>query len=135
TAHAILLLANALEEAKPDEVVALVSLSDGAEVLLFRVVRQSAPKRTVLQQVDHAQDVPYARFLQWRGMLTPEPPNRPEAARVSAPAAERAIEHKFAFDGHADATGTIVTFTVDRLSYSPSPPIVFAIVDFDDGTR
>jgi len=31
----------------------------------------------------------------------------------------------------ADAIGTIVTFTVDRLAYSPSPPIVFAVVDFD----
>ena len=35
----------------------------------------------------------------------------------------------------ADATGTIVTFTVDRLAYSPSPPIVFAVVDFDGGGR
>ena len=35
----------------------------------------------------------------------------------------------------ADATGTIVTFTIDRLSYSPSPPIVFAVVDFDGGGR
>ncbi len=31
----------------------------------------------------------------------------------------------------ADAKGTVVTFTVDRLAYSPSPPIVFAVVDFD----
>jgi uncharacterized OB-fold protein len=28
-----------------------------------------------------------------------------------------------------------VTFTVDRLAYSPSPPIVFAVVDFDGGGR
>jgi uncharacterized OB-fold protein len=35
----------------------------------------------------------------------------------------------------ADATGTVVTSTVDRLAYSPSPPIVFAIVDFDGGGR
>ncbi len=35
----------------------------------------------------------------------------------------------------ADARGTIVTFTVDRLAYSPSPPIVFAVVDFDGGGR
>jgi len=34
-----------------------------------------------------------------------------------------------------DAHGTIVTFTVDRLSYSLSPPVVFAIVDFDGGGR
>ena len=35
----------------------------------------------------------------------------------------------------ADATGTIVTFTIDRMAYSPSPPIVFAVVDFDGGGR
>jgi uncharacterized OB-fold protein len=35
----------------------------------------------------------------------------------------------------AEAVGTVVTFTVDRLAYSPSPPIVFAIVDFDGGGR
>ena len=35
----------------------------------------------------------------------------------------------------SDATGTVVTFTVDRLAWSPSPPIVFAVVDFDGGGR
>ena len=33
----------------------------------------------------------------------------------------------------ADKQGTIATFTVDRLAYSPSPPIVFTVVDFDGG--
>jgi hydroxymethylglutaryl-CoA synthase len=35
----------------------------------------------------------------------------------------------------AGATGTIATFTVDKLAYSPSPPVVFAVVDFDGGGR
>ena len=35
----------------------------------------------------------------------------------------------------ADVPGTIVTFTVDRLAYSESPPIIFAVVDFDGGGR
>ncbi len=35
----------------------------------------------------------------------------------------------------AERQGTIATFTVDRLVYSPSPPVVFAVVDFDDGGR
>jgi uncharacterized OB-fold protein len=35
----------------------------------------------------------------------------------------------------ADALGTIATFTVDRLAYSPSPPVVLAVVDFDGGGR
>ena len=35
----------------------------------------------------------------------------------------------------ADTVGTVFTFTVDRLAFSPSPPIVFAIVDFGGGGR
>jgi len=35
----------------------------------------------------------------------------------------------------ADTQATIATFTVDRLAYSPSPPVVFAVVDFDGGGR
>ena len=35
----------------------------------------------------------------------------------------------------ADAVGTVVTFTVDRLVYSVSPPVVFAVIDFDGGGR
>jgi hydroxymethylglutaryl-CoA synthase len=135
TAYAMLLLAKALEVTPPGQVVALVGLSDGADVLLFRAKSTSTPKRRVDAMVEQACDVPYSRFLSWRGMLTPEPPNRPEPARVSAPAAERGSDWKYGFvdDGHplADTLGTIATFTVDRLAYSPSPPIVFAIVDFD----
>ena len=35
----------------------------------------------------------------------------------------------------AEAQGTIATYTIDRMAYSPSPPIVFAVVDFDGGGR
>ena len=35
----------------------------------------------------------------------------------------------------ADVPATVVTITVDRVSYSPSPPIVFAVIDFDGGGR
>jgi uncharacterized OB-fold protein len=35
----------------------------------------------------------------------------------------------------ADVTATVATFTVDKLAYSPSPPIVFAIADFEGGGR
>jgi hydroxymethylglutaryl-CoA synthase len=85
-----------------------------------------------------------------------EPPRRPEPARPSASAAARSSDWKFGFVGSADDAGaihlppqpadatavpmadhqgTIVTFTIDRLAYSPSPPVVFAVVDFDDGGR
>ncbi|MEM8704861.1 MAG: OB-fold domain-containing protein, partial [Actinomycetota bacterium] len=35
----------------------------------------------------------------------------------------------------ADTLGTVVSFTIDKLVYSPSPPVVFAVVDFDGGGR
>ena len=35
----------------------------------------------------------------------------------------------------ADVLGTVATYTVDRLVYSVSPPVVFAVVDFDGGGR
>jgi uncharacterized OB-fold protein len=32
-------------------------------------------------------------------------------------------------------TGTVATYTVDRLAYSPAPPVVDVVVDFDGGGR
>jgi 3-hydroxy-3-methylglutaryl CoA synthase len=159
-AHPGLLLTRVLESAKPGQVVALVVLADGADVLLFRTTEAIAswrPARAVDSQVGAGAPVPYGKFLAWRGMLPVEPPRRPEPQRVSATAAGRKEDWKFAFVGRrdpetgdpqlpplpgggeavpmADVEGTIVTFTVDRIAYSPSPPIVFAVVDFDGGGR
>jgi 3-hydroxy-3-methylglutaryl CoA synthase/uncharacterized OB-fold protein len=167
TAQAGLLLASVLESAQPSAIVALVSLADGADVLVFRVTEAIAgfrAARPVAAQIAAGADVPYGKFLSWRGMVTVEPPRRPEPARVSAAAAGRSEDWKFAFVGSrdrstgalhlpparvsaggalddmepapmADSEGTIVTFTIDKLAYSPSPPIVFAVVDFDGGGR
>jgi uncharacterized OB-fold protein len=35
----------------------------------------------------------------------------------------------------ADRLGTVATYTVDRLAYSLSPPVIAAAVDFDGGGR
>lgn len=165
-----LALGSLLEQAITDgaKTIALVSLADGADVLLFRVTDAAAAHRTVRPvstQLTAGAPLPYGKFLAWRGMLQVEPPRRPEPGRVSATAAARNDDWKFGFvaskdrstglvhmppsrvsaDGRrtdemdalpmADAVGTVATFTVDRLAYSPSPPIVFAVVDFDGGGR
>ena len=168
TAHPGLLLASALDEAEPGQVIALVALADGADVHLFRATESIVgfrPARSVAAQVDVGGPLLYGKFLSWRGMVTVEPPNRPEPARVSSSAAARGQEWKFGFVGSRDRTsgmvhlppsrvserggavddmepvpmadveGTVVTYTVDRLVYSPSPPVVFAVVDFDGGGR
>jgi len=136
-----------------------VTLSDGADVAVFRTtgaLSRYQPTRPVAAQVAAGAPVSYGTYLAWRGMLPVEPPRRPEPARPSAAAAGRNRMWKFGFVGSAgedgvvrlppsplddarhpmaDAVGTIVTYTVDRLAYSPSPPVVFAVVDFDGGGR
>jgi 3-hydroxy-3-methylglutaryl CoA synthase/uncharacterized OB-fold protein len=167
-AHASLLLTSTLEQAQPDEVIALVVLADGAEVLLFRTadaLTAYQPAHDLETQIELGGDLPYGKFLSWRQMVTVEPPRRPEPARVSGAAAGRSEEWKLGFVGSrdrstgalhlppsrvsmdggslddmeaapmADVPATIVTFTIDKLAYSPSPPIVFAVVDFDGGGR
>jgi hypothetical protein len=164
-AHPALLLAAtleamALESRAPGHVIALVVLADGADVLLFRTTEATAAFRPALPIADRAatgRPVTYGKFLAWRGMLPVEPPRRPEPGRVSASASARREDWKFGFVGRrdpdtdapqlpplpsgtgsaamAEVPGTIAAYTVDRIAYSPSPPIVFAIVDFDGGGR
>ena len=35
----------------------------------------------------------------------------------------------------ADVPATVVTFTIDRLAYSLSPPVIAVVIDFDGGGR
>ena len=135
-------------------------LADGADVVLFRTTDALAARRpspSVADQVAAGAPVAYGKYLAWRGFLPVEPPRRPEPARPSASAAGRPRTGSSASSARrtttgevhlppapaddarpgpmADATGTIVTSTIDRLAYSPSPPVVFAVVDFDGGGR
>jgi 3-hydroxy-3-methylglutaryl CoA synthase/uncharacterized OB-fold protein len=107
----------------------------------------------------------YAQFLTWRSVITREPPRRPDPERPSGPPSLRREAWKFGFNASrcqscgmrhlppgrvclqckavdrmeperlADVRATIATFTIDRLAYSPSPPMVVAVVDFDGGGR
>ena len=168
TAHAGVLLADALERAKPDDLIAVVSLADGADVTIWKAtaaVAAGRPAATVAQQAASGRPVPYATFLTWRGFLDREPPRRPDPQPPAAPPAFRAEAWKFGFTGSrcqacgarhlppqrvcfkcravdrmaperlADVPASIATFSVDRLAYSLSPPVVVAVIDFEGGGR
>jgi hydroxymethylglutaryl-CoA synthase len=141
-AQPLLLLARALEQASPGQVIVLLVLADGADAFVFRVtsaVASYVAARPVASQILSGSPVEYGRYLAWRGMLPVEPPRRPEPARPSASAAGRSVDWKFGLSSEAgvlaDQPGTVTTFTVDTLAYSQSPPVVFAVVDFADGER
>ena len=168
TAHGALLLCSALEQARPEETIAVVSLADGVDVIVLRATDALSRHRTAASvdaQIASGGPVSYGRFLAWRGAVEVEPPNRPLPSRPSSPAAYRRADWKYAFTGSQDRSsrmvhlpparvsekggalddaepvamshrvGTVVSFTIDRLGYSPSPPTVFAVVDFDGGGR
>ena len=169
-AHAGILLAAALDRAKPDQLIAVMSLADGADVTIWRTTaalaaRAAGARSTVAEQVPGSRAISYPTFLTWRGFLDREPPRRPDPARPAAPSALRAENWKFAFAGSlcqgcgtrflppqrvclkcravgrmtsvpmADVSAAIATFTVDRLAYSLSPPVVAAVIDFEGGGR
>jgi 3-hydroxy-3-methylglutaryl CoA synthase len=107
----------------------------------------------------------YATFLSWRGFLDREPPRRPDPEPVAAPPAQRRADWKFGLvaskctqcgtrslppdrvckqchavdemapEPIADVPATVTTYTVDRLAYTPSPPMLMVVIDFDGGGR
>ena len=107
----------------------------------------------------------YATFLSWRGFLDREPPRRPDPDPVAAPPAQRRADWKFGLvaakcsrcgtrslppdrvcqqchavdemapEPLADVPATVTTYTVDRLAYTPSPPMLMVVLDFDGGGR
>ena len=107
----------------------------------------------------------YPQYLLWRGRIAGERPRRPDPERPSAPFAWRNRQYKLSMAGgrcrkcgapqfplprvcyqcHAvdqfdsvsasGQTARIVTFTIDRLAFSPSPPLISAIIAFEGGGR
>jgi hydroxymethylglutaryl-CoA synthase len=126
------------------------------------LARQSTP---VSRQLAEGMVVPHLTYLSWHGLVELEPPRRPEPDRPAAPPAARAEKWKFGLAGTrcrqcgfvhlppvrvcrrcgttdemdtapvAALRGAIATHTVDHLAYSPSPPMLQAVVDVDGGGR
>jgi hydroxymethylglutaryl-CoA synthase len=116
-------------------------------------------------QLGATRTVDYAQYLVWRGRVPGERPRRPDPDRPSAPYAWRNRGYKLSLTGGrcrncgavqlplpsvcyrchrigdfepvdaAEQTARIVTFTVDHLAFSPSPPLVSAVVAFEGGGR
>ncbi|WP_208085435.1 OB-fold domain-containing protein [Brevibacterium atlanticum] len=107
----------------------------------------------------------YTDFLNWKGLLEKLGPRRPAPSRATAPPSHRELSWKFGFRADvctscgtrnlppqrvclrcgavdameqvamADVPGTIATFTIDHLAFSPAPPVIGVVIDFDGGGR
>jgi hydroxymethylglutaryl-CoA synthase len=121
--------------------------------------------RAVSRQRAGGLPVSHLTYLSWRGLVEVEPPRRPEPDRPAAPPSSRAENWKFGLTGSrcgqcgfahlpparvcrgcgatdrmtavpvASMGGIVSTHTIDHLSYSPSPPVVQAVIDVDGGGR
>ncbi|WP_260684558.1 OB-fold domain-containing protein [Rhodococcus sp. KBS0724] len=161
-----LVTADTLDQAKPGELLLVVSLADGADAFLLRTTdRLLDGKASVRVAAGNGLSVTYPTYLLWRGLVERELPRRPDPVRPSAPFSARDREYKFAFSGGRCRTcGTVqfplprvclrcrgvdsfdavsaagqrarvVTYTVDRLAFTPSPPLISAVLDLENGGR
>ncbi len=169
TAHAGLLLASALDTAKPGERILVISASDGVDAIILKTTgaiashKSAAPVAKLISAKRN--DISYLRYLKWRGILQTEKPRRPDPDRPAAPPVFRRRHWKFSFVGtectqcgtkhlppqrvcvqcgavdqmkdaaFANRRGKVATYAIDRLAFTPQPPMVMVMVDFDGGGR
>lgn len=102
-AHAGLLLARALDAARPGDRILVVCEADGVDALVIEVTDRigSAPRGRKVDQwiASKRNDLAYNTYLKWRGILPFEPPRRPDPERPAAPPMRRAERWKMAFVG------------------------------------
>ncbi len=169
SASALMMLASALETAKPGDKLLLATFGEGADAILFTVTENidQLPKRKAISgHIDSkSESMTYEKYLNWRSLISMEPPRRPAMQQPSAPAMYRNRKQKLSFCGSRcldcqtpqyppqricvncrskdrmedysflDKKAKIRTYTVDHLTSSQDPPITFVVVDFEGGGR
>jgi uncharacterized OB-fold protein len=138
----------------------LLELTVTEKVESWKVKRDS--KQT---SVTRMKEVSYTDFLTWRGRLDRQLPRRPDPQPPAGPPSFRNVRWKFGLNAQkctkcgtmhtppehrcrgcgsignfsevclAGQRGEVVTFTIDRLAFTPSPPMAVAVVDFGNGAR
>lgn len=167
SADATLALCAVLDTAEPGDTILVLSAVDGCDAMVLRTTEalpSQRQSRSIADQLDAGRPVAQLTYLSWRGLVTMEPPRRPEPDRPAAPPAGRTAAWKFGLTGSrcttcsfvhlppmrvcrscgaeemtdfpvATRTGTVASYTVDHLAYSPSPPMVQAAIDVYGGGR
>lgn len=161
----LLLLAAALERARPGDTILVASYGDGADALVFRVtdaIGQYRTARSVYSQIEIKRLMSsygkYARFRKLIRKETPAPDTStpvvlfrdqkailplyggkcPQCQTVQFPKHRVCVECSWR-EGLEDIKlarrGTLFTFTNDYLFDSPDTPVAHAVVDLEGGGR
>jgi 3-hydroxy-3-methylglutaryl CoA synthase len=171
-AHPLLMLAHALEEAKPGDLILAVGFGQGCDALLFEVsvnIAAAQPRQGVKGSLARRrEELNYARYLALNELIPVERGMRAEVDKWTAmttlyrnrrmllgmiggacgvcgtaqfPKSSVCVnpncnaigtqrEHSF-----AELAGKAVSYTADRLTYTPDPPAYYGMVQFAGGGR
>jgi 3-hydroxy-3-methylglutaryl CoA synthase len=159
----LLMLAAALERAKPGDLILVAGYGDGADALVLRAQGKAvAAAAGIAKQIEVKRTLSsYGRYARFRGLVKKETTSQelssapilfrdrqellplhggkcPKCSTVQFPRHRICIEC-----GHTDGLddvklarrGTLFTFTNDFLFESPDPPVTHAVIDLDGGGR
>lgn len=134
-------LIDALEQADENDVIALLCLEDGCEVVLLESRTPPADAATTVRARSQAsaRQATETDYLIWRGALQGPQSRRPDPTVPSLPGSARDYAWKFGgirrtAAGTADVAkghGVIREWVTDYLATSPDPPLVTARVEYD----
>jgi hydroxymethylglutaryl-CoA synthase len=172
TAHALLMLVHALEQAAPGDLVLAVGFGQGCDAFLFQATDAlpgyQADATGVSKWIAEAIPLAYPRYTVLNNLLAADRGMRAESDKGSGLAASwrhrdllltlsgarcvecetyqipqtkicvnpscRAVEtqvrHSF-----AESSGTIASWSADKLVYTPDPPSYYGMIDFEEGGR
>lgn len=102
TAAVFLMLAAALEKAKPDDRILFVSYGDGADAFILRAtdeIKKFQKKPTISNQLAGKMTISYGQYLTWRGLVPVEISTLPERIPLSLQSRWRERKAIFALYG------------------------------------
>ncbi|MFO7962629.1 MAG: 3-oxoacyl-[acyl-carrier-protein] synthase III C-terminal domain-containing protein [Desulfobacterales bacterium] len=173
SAHAVVMLVDALQDAKPGEKILVVGFGQGADALLFEtteaVSKQTRAKGIKGGMKNGIVEDNYQKFLSFRNLVPIEWGMRAEAGArktrmttlyrnrkmlnslyggkcsecgtIQFPKAHicvnpecRAVD---SMDDYslAESKSKIASYTVDWLAYTPNPPLLFGMIEFEEGAK
>jgi len=164
-AQPLVLLAAALERAKPGDLLLLVGYGDGADAVVLRatdLVAQFRPRRTVAAQIEVKRTLPsYGKYLRYRRLVKKAGPASENSTPVVLYRDRKKLlplyggkcpkcgtvqypQHRVCIEcGQKDGlesvklrrTGKVFTFVNDYVHDSPDVPVSHAVVDLEGGGR